>query len=176
MSTSASSAPGPPQNWEQWVQAYGDIEPYLEMREGSSGEMASRLSTRWTEEKFIKIKLPFALRLSWNRVQTVREISVHRYCAPAFSFAFDALDRKRLGVFVYELGGVYADRAVRGGSRLSTHAYAAAIDFNPETNALGTDGEMHLAVVETFEELGFTWGGRWARKDPMHFQYGKEWP
>jgi hypothetical protein len=47
-----------------------------------------------------------------------------------------------------------------------------AIDLNPETNALGTAGDMSPRVVQVFRHFGFAWGGDFRRRpDPMHFQY-----
>lgn len=54
---------------------------------------------------------------------------------------------------------------------LSMHAYAAAVDINWSTNAVGTgNGAMPYVIVEAFEHYGWVWGGRWAHSDPMHFQ------
>jgi len=76
---------------------------------------------------------------------------------------------------------------------LSTHAYAAAVDLNWDTNAYGTVGDMPLKIVEAFKRNGWQWGGDWAdlefadgkwrcpapsalkKSDPMHFQAGKDW-
>ncbi len=53
---------------------------------------------------------------------------------------------------------------------LSRHTFALAIDGNPADNIPGTDGTMPEGIVDLFEENGFTWGGRWKKKDPMHFE------
>lgn len=143
----------PPADQEEWCKFYGDPE---------------------NRDHLVRIELPFSLRLSWDKRKTVNRIAVHEYCAEAFELAFKEIDNQRLAVYVYEFGGTIANRAIRGGSKLSTHAWAASIDLNPETNALGTVGDMKLEVVEIFEDIGFTWGGRWRRSDPMHFQYGKD--
>jgi hypothetical protein len=46
-----------------------------------------------------------------------------------------------------------------------------AIDLNPETNRMGTSGDISSDVVDVFNSFGFTWGGDWSgnSKDPMHF-------
>jgi hypothetical protein len=72
-------------------------------------------------------------------------------------------------------GGAYAYRTVRGSTRLSLHAYGAAIDLDPVRNPLHQAWKplrmMDLGVVETFEAAGWTRGGRFtSRPDCMHFQ------
>lgn len=74
-------------------------------------------------------------------------------------------------------GGCYSWRPKRtNGTQLSTHAWGIAVDVEPAANPLGKawadDGVMlHPKAVETFEAMGWTWGGRWARPDPMHAQF-----
>lgn len=66
--------------------------------------------------------------------------------------------------------GCYNFRNARGLQKLSTHCWAAALDINSATNPLGSAGDMDPRIVAIFEEHGWTWGGHWSRKDPMHFQ------
>lgn len=68
--------------------------------------------------------------------------------------------------------GSYCYRAMRGGKSLSMHAYGCAIDFDAEDNPMGHPGRIHVdsLIVKAFEREGWTWGGRWTRPDPMHFQ------
>ena len=69
--------------------------------------------------------------------------------------------------------GCYNIRKVRGRDNLSTHSWGIAVDHDAETNRLGAPGKMDLQIVECFEKEGFVWGGRWTRKDCMHFQFAK---
>jgi hypothetical protein len=64
----------------------------------------------------------------------------------------------------------YGNRAVRGGSSKSNHAFGIAIDVNALSNVLGTTGDMPMEVIEQWEVEGGGWGGRWSRPDPMHFE------
>jgi hypothetical protein len=64
----------------------------------------------------------------------------------------------------------YLNRAVRGGSDKSTHAFGLAVDVNALTNVLGTTGDMPEEVVRQWEAEGGEWGGDWTRPDPMHFE------
>ena len=53
------------------------------------------------------------------------------------------------------------------------HGFGGAIDFDAETNQLGTVGNMHPEVVSCFRNHGWEWGGSWTRPDPMHFQFAR---
>lgn len=72
-------------------------------------------------------------------------------------------------------------------ARLSLHSWGIAFDVNPATNPYGAflrtpcdpiTGDAGMDVyydlpvpfIETMEEAGFVWGGRWKKSDPMHFQ------
>ena len=64
-------------------------------------------------------------------------------------------------------------RKTTGGSSMSAHAWAVAVDINPEKNpftrgAVVTD--MSRDFIECFTSEGFGWGGGWRSvKDAMHF-------
>jgi len=79
---------------------------------------------------------------------------------------------------VSHFSGSYNYRPVRGSSRLSCHAFGAALDFDAERLPLGTgvpSSEMPQEVVDAFKAEGFFWGGDYrGRKDPMHFQLAHE--
>ena len=64
----------------------------------------------------------------------------------------------------------YENRAVRGATSKSNHAFGLAIDVNALTNVLGTTGDMPAEVVAQWEAEGGDWGGDWSRPDPMHFE------
>lgn len=64
----------------------------------------------------------------------------------------------------------YENRAVRGGSSKSNHAFGLAIDVNALSNVLGTNGDMPAEVVSQWLVEGGEWGGHWSRPDPMHFE------
>lgn len=74
--------------------------------------------------------------------------------------------------------GAFNYRAIRGSSRLSCHAFGAAIDFDAGNLPLGRGipaSEMPQEVVDSFKAEGFFWGGDYTgRKDPMHFQIAHE--
>jgi|GEM_PF-2503323 len=72
----------------------------------------------------------------------------------------------------------FADRNIREGTQKSYHAYGVAGDINPGDNAfkqewgtLDPTKRVPEKFVQVMESLGFVWGGRWGRPDPMHFEF-----
>jgi len=53
---------------------------------------------------------------------------------------------------------------------LSMHAWGLAIDVNASWNRLGAEPTLTPGFVKCFTDAGFDWGGKWKRKDGMHFQ------
>ena len=68
-------------------------------------------------------------------------------------------------------------RVVRGGTSLSRHAHAIALDIDPKDNGMSAHYDKRdkttipIRVIKAFEAEGWTWGGRWdAPCDAMHFE------
>ena len=81
--------------------------------------------------------------------------------------------------------GAYNCRAIRNTSRLSVHAFAAAVDINDRqadyweflkdrTGAFTWRSRVPGAIGEIFERHGFIWGAKWYHVDSMHFEYRPE--
>lgn len=158
----------PPNGSEEWFKFYGAFPGVYVQRTGRY-----EYSQEWWRQNVSTVKLPFVLRLSWDRVKIVRNISVNKVIVDPLYNIFDAIVQAGLSVHVWEFGGTSALRQIRGGIHWSTHSWLAAIDLNPDTNRLGNKPTMHEGIVEIFESHGFTWGGRFSRKDGMHFQFGR---
>ena len=56
---------------------------------------------------------------------------------------------------------------------LSIHSWGIAIDVNAAWNGLGQTPTLSEGFVKCFTDAGFEWGGKWQRKDGMHFQLAK---
>lgn len=75
------------------------------------------------------------------------------------------------GYDIDSIGG-YNYRNVRGGNRLSEHAYGKAIDINPAQNPMSSNLVTNMpANTAALARLhGLVWGGTWkSKKDAMHF-------
>ena len=56
---------------------------------------------------------------------------------------------------------------------LSLHSWAVAIDVNAFENGLNEKPKLSDGFVKCFTDADFDWGGKWQRKDGMHFQLSK---
>jgi hypothetical protein len=139
-------------------------------------------TARWESNHLTTISTPYPLTLSWDLAVQIKRITCHKLVAPSLSRilseilahygSVNAIKTARMHLF----GGCYNYRRISGGGRLSTHAWGAGIDIDPDRNPLGvphseSTGMMPLSVVEIFERHGWKWGGRFvSRPDCMHFQ------
>lgn len=140
---------------------YGDPRPF--MRDDG------RIMAAWERAILAPVTLPAPLLLGWDRTVTVRRISVHRVLAEQVSAIFTRIHKNGWWPLIESYDGCYAWRAKRSGSRLSVHAWAAAIDLNAESNPMGSGrGDMPSEIIAAFISCGWEWGGDWS--DPMHFQ------
>ena len=136
---------------------------------------------------------------AWKRENIVHAVGLPgtwagngRYCHQlAEPYFREALRRcEKIGVVTYitRIGGFVFRHQRHDPSRpLSYHSWGIAFDINASDNSprtLAGDPEPWSAewmrlwpdgvprgLVESFESVGFSWGGRWRRwADPMHFE------
>jgi len=111
-----------------------------------------------------------------------RGVKIHKKLASSLAAVFADIAAhfgNEVPQCVVNYSGAYADRKVRGSAtKLSCHAFGAAIDLDAEHNPMNrshNSGTMHPAVIEAFKKQGWFWGGDFrARQDPMHFQAAHE--
>jgi hypothetical protein len=152
----------PPDGLKGVLEFYGNI--YSFIREDGS------LKSSWFSERAAYVTVPWDMRLSWAKDTRVKRIVYHARI-PTFEAFIHALHNAGLGQELKFYGGGFNFRPQRGNSgKISTHAFLAAWDFNPEENGLGTKGKMNPKVVKLAKKYGFIWGGDFTRPDPMHFQ------
>lgn len=129
-----------------------------------------------------KAEMPFDLKIAWDPSTTTRKItcnvkvkdSLERiYLAILDHYGLEKIVELRLDMF----GGCYNNRAMRGGSALSMHAFAVAIDNDPERNQLrwGRDRASfakpeYAAYLDIWEAEGWVSLGRARNMDWMHTQ------
>jgi hypothetical protein len=151
---------------------------YVRHRLGADGMPTSA----WQREHLRRIILPYPLTLSWDLSVDIRRVTCHKNVAESLAHILEQIlahygsiqeiKRARMHLF----GGCYNFRRVSGRNRLSTHAWGAGIDIDPQKNPLGkpydeSAGMMPKVVVRIFESEGWKWGGKFrSRPDCMHFQ------
>ncbi len=143
---------------------------------------SGRPTGEWESAHLIRVTPPYPMVLAWQPETPVGAILCHVRVAGSLARALgairtalgsdDAVRAARLHLF----GGCYCFRRIAGSASLSTHAWGAAVDLDPDRNPRGRAfspgrGMMHPAAVAAFTAEGWTWGGAWTRNpDPMHFQ------
>ena len=131
----------------------------------------------WRHEHLVEIDAPAWLRsyLHYDNGQPkpVRHITVHRLVAPHLEAVFAELERRVLTALIHTWDGCWVARHMRWNpsAPLSSHAWGVACDVNAARNEFGTRGNQDPRLVEAFNHHGFSWGGRWHRPDPMHFEF-----
>lgn len=131
----------------------------------------------WEKASLIRVPIPWTAQTSWDpKVFFKRGILIHKKLAPSLKLIFDdiwqAFGKSQAAIVragMHKCGGSYNFRPMRGSSRLSTHAFGAAIDWNPVQNAMDSKGgNMDARVVDAYRRGGWRWLG--PTQDPMHFQ------
>jgi hypothetical protein len=155
--------PGRIRNEKFFVKMYGDCR---------KGEVAKRLEqVAW---------IP-ARRGGTLRVTTINDVD-RRLAEAVKELETLPADMTR---YLVPSSGTYNCRAIANTSRLSVHAFGAAVDINDKLSdywewSKGKDGKFVWknripgAIGEIFERHGFIWGAKWYHVDSMHFEYRPE--
>lgn len=108
---------------------------------------------------------------------------LHRLFVTTCVAAHQALNAAGAGLEVPQRVDSYACRPIRGSRAWSMHAYGLAWDMfrtppgvPPPGGVWTPTARLHPAFIATFERAGFTWGGRWTRRDEPHFEWGRSPP
>ncbi len=133
----------------------------------------------------ISVTLPYPMIIAWDTSKTVTKITVHKKVKDSLlrvltkvhqHYGISEIRRLRLDYF----GGCFNYRAIRGGTTLSTHSWAIALDFDPINNQLswGRDKATFARPEynkwwEFWEEEGWVSLGRERNYDWMHVQAAK---
>ena len=104
------------------------------------------------------IQLPYPMKLAWEPSKEITRMRIHQKCAEDFSNFFNDIFNYYSPAQIAEwgldmFGGSYNNRAIRGGSRASTHAFACAVDLNPAENQLTWGRERALFGRPEFRVL-----------------------
>lgn len=172
-----------PPNWRD--EEPSDANPHLWPRDRGNQQDMRNFYGQPASPPIKQVRCPWRLRLAWNKSQIVSTVGVHAKLADSVANVFERVHRhygdaelKRLRLDLF--GGCFAPRKKRGGSTWSTHAWAAALDFDPERNQLkwGRDraAMAHSAYkfwFEAWEGDGWVSLGRSRNFDWMHVQAAK---
>lgn len=129
-----------------------------------------------------RLILPFEMRIAWDKGTIIKSFTINKKCLESATKVFQKIaetysdkERKNLGLDLF--GGCFNNRVMRGGTELSMHAFACAIDFDPERNQLKWGKEKaRLAQKDCelfwkfWEQEGWTSLGRKRNYDWMHIQ------
>jgi hypothetical protein len=138
--------------------------------------------TPWLNDALlVNVLVPFPMFYEGAPVKTIR---VHTKIVSALNevlLQIVRLAEKDATILkhVQHFSGSYNYRPVRGSSRLSCHAFGAALDFDAERLPMSHNAVdraiMPQELVDIFDGAGAFWGGDYrGRKDPMHFQFAHE--
>jgi hypothetical protein len=130
----------------------------------------------------VTIKLPYPMRLGWDKKTKVKTMRCHKLVASDFIKVFEDI----LKIYGYdkivELGidifwGCFNFRSMRGGSDYSRHSWGIAIDLDSERNQLHENSKTarfarpeYKDMIDIFYKHGFISLGREKNYDWMHFE------
>jgi hypothetical protein len=132
------------------------------------------LNTRNFERRYITpFTLPYPLYYEGIKVMRAR---CHYLLVDNFIKAFKDIQEAGLEAEARNYSGIYNPRNVRGGSHPSAHSWGIAIDLEAGKYPLGSSKRFPEQIIEIFADAGFFYGGDFSRrKDPMHFQFCKDY-
>jgi hypothetical protein len=130
----------------------------------------------------VNIKLPYPMRIAWDKNTKVKTMRCHHAVAKQFEAIFaDILAHYgyekivELGIDLF--GGCFNFRQMRGGTEYSSHAWGIAIDLDPERNQLKETAKTarfarpeYKPMIDIFYKHGFISLGREKNYDWMHFE------
>jgi len=139
---------------------------------------AIRITSNWELENIVTVTIPQLMGVLG--APSNGHVRFHRLVAPRVVALFQAWENAGLKGLILSYAGSFVPRFIRGSrSILSQHAFGSAFDINADFNglgatpiALGNRGSVR-ALVPIANELGFYWGGHFARRDGMHFELAK---
>jgi hypothetical protein len=171
------------------------IEEYLDAPRWRVDERPGNITdTRWPTRaeanqfygqpghNWVRMPVPYEMRLAWDPDTKLKSFFINaacrysaEHCLEQIAKEYDAESRQALGIDLF--AGCGNVRKIRGGSALSTHSWACAIDFDSIRNRLkwGSD-QARLAKPDAepfwkiWEREGWISLGRERNYDWMHVQ------
>lgn len=128
------------------------------------------------ESKLVAFEFPYPTFYEGRRVTKGR---CHRKVAESLVKVLTAIGDRWAGKGevmepASDYGGIYNNRAMRGGTTPSLHARGAAIDLDADDNGNRVHwpvaADMPLEIMEEFAKEGWMSAGAFWNRDAMHFQ------
>lgn len=128
------------------------------------------------------INLPYKMRLAWDLTTPVTKATCHKLFADPLEASLKEIHdaygyEKIVALRLDRTGGIYNKRRKRGGSTWSAHAFAVAIDIDPDNNQLRWkkprakfSGDEYKPMRDAFARNGIMSLGECYDFDWMHFQ------
>lgn len=150
-----------------------------------TSEIIAKYGQPGETKNFVKIKLPYPMRIAWDLKTTVTSMMVHKDAAQSLLNALNeilsvyGIDKiKALGIDIF--GGCFNFRKMRGGNDWSIHSWALAMDLDPDRNQLKWTKERaqfakpeYKPMIDIFEKHSWYNLGKYKNYDFMHFQFIK---
>jgi hypothetical protein len=156
----------------KWPHGIDAIKEYFgDPRTFMRGDNGESVDPEWERSILTSINLPAPLPLSYDPATPVRRIRCHRFIADPLRMIYHEVHDAGLWLELHDFGGCFRWRLTHAGTKLSTHAFAIAVDHDVARNQYGAQPTMSPGVVAIFEKHGAVWGGRWPTPDGMHFQF-----
>lgn len=134
-------------------------------------------SAGWLQANTVSVLCPWELHVG---AALTSHITIHKKCAESLGRVLNNIwaacgkDTKQIQAFRYDrYDGSYNFRPMRGGSQMSMHAFACAIDWDAADNAFHSTHHLFTdqsLLVTKFKDEGWSWGGDWHSPDAMHVQ------
>lgn len=135
-----------------------------------------------TGSYLVSIKLPFPMKLAWDKNTIVKTMRCHKLVANQLIAIFTEILQvyglakiQELGIDLF--GGCFNFRQMRGDSDWSRHSWGIAVDLDPERNQLKETSKTarfarpeYKQMIDTFYKHGFVSLGREKNYDFMHFE------
>lgn len=126
----------------------------------------------WKRANIVRIRAPSGHHFQTLTAGARSYLWGHRKLKPHFEHLFQQATRAGIWDLLQPVSGPYAFRPVRGGRRLSTHAFGISIDIRPNLYPRGQARRWpDPRLVSLFRDHGFHWGMFWRTPDPHHFQF-----
>jgi len=168
---------GKPNYWRDNIDGYNDAQmtwPTYENIRDIFGEPGTRLS---------RVHSPYPLKLAWDTDRIINSFKCHELIVDPVREAMENIldvygtEIPDLGIDLF--GGCYNFRKMKGGSKLSTHAWACAIDWAPATSRLRWDHTKAQLARPEYNDFWNIWEATGAVSlgrskldmDWMHLQY-----